>query len=135
MVRFIKLITFYPSPLLNHQILLLVISDSILRPGFSSIIAGIFVLCLLLSAWNLLGMINAPTSNAHVFYLNRRHSPLHIVSERFLSFGLDTSLLREISSLPIRNEKFVNLARHLAPAYVRVGGTSADCLYINQVGL
>ncbi|XP_076678139.1 heparanase [Andrena cerasifolii] len=104
---------------------------SILRPGFSSIIAGVFVLFLLLSAWNLLGMINPP-SDAHVFYLNRRHSPLYIVSERFLSFGLDTSLLRDMSSLPITNEKFVNLARHLAPAYVRVGGTSADCLHFNQ---
>lgn len=133
MARFIKYITFYSSPLLNHQILLLVVSDSILRPGFSSIIAVVFVLFLLLSAWNLLGVINPP-SNAHVFYLNRRHSPLHIVSERFLSFGLDTSLLRDMSSLPIENEKFVNLARHLAPAYVRVGGTSADCLYFNQVG-
>jgi len=42
-----------------------------------------------------------------------------------------------MNELPVRQEKFINLARHLSPAYVRVGGTSADCLTFvqNQVGL
>ena len=46
---------------------------------------------------------------------------------------MDTSLLRQMKNLPINHEKFINLARHLSPAYVRLGGTDSDCLYFNQV--
>ncbi|XP_076240617.1 heparanase [Calliopsis andreniformis] len=103
-------------------------SHSIIRPIFSLLIIGFCVLFLTLSTWNFKNTINL-TSNVHVFYLNRRYSPLCTVSNKFLSFGLDTSLLRDIKNFPIENEKFINLAKQLAPAYVRVGGTSSDCLY------
>lgn len=89
---------------------------------------------LILSAWNFNNTLNR-TITSHVFYLNSRQPLLHTVSDKFLSFGLDTSLLRDMKSLPIKDNKFINLARHLAPAYVRIGGTSADCLYFNQVSL
>lgn len=87
---------------------------------------------LVLSVWNFNNIIDQ-TTNTHILYLNSRYSLLHTVSNKFLSFGLDTSLLRDITTLPIKNEKFINLARNLAPAYVRIGGTSADCLYFKQV--
>ncbi|XP_031842931.1 heparanase [Nomia melanderi] len=102
-----------------------------LCPVFSLLILGFCMIFLILSAWNLNSAINE-TNTIHVYYLNLKRSPLHIVSKRFLSFGLDTSLLRDMKNLPIENEKFINLARHLAPAYVRVGGTSSDCLFFNQ---
>jgi len=38
-----------------------------------------------------------------------------------------------VNELPIGQKKFINLARHLRPAYVRVGGTSADCLIFDQI--
>jgi len=42
-----------------------------------------------------------------------------------------------MNELPVGQQKFINLAHHLSPAYVRVGGTSADCLTFvqDQVGL
>lgn len=92
------------------------------------------MIVLILSAWNLNNMINQEIDN-HVLHLYSRQSLLHTVSDKFLSFGLDTSLLRDMKSLPIKDSKFINLARLLGPAYVRVGGTSADCLYFNQVGI
>ncbi|XP_033322197.2 heparanase [Megalopta genalis] len=98
---------------------------------FSLSILGFCIIFLILSAWNFNNVI-IETNKIHVYYLHSQRSPLYVVSDKFLSFGLDTSLLRHIQNLPIENEKFVNLARHLAPAYVRIGGTSADCLFFNQ---
>ncbi|XP_017762991.1 PREDICTED: heparanase-like [Eufriesea mexicana] len=106
-------------------------TKSTLHPIFSLILLGFCMIILILSVWNFNIIINQ-TVNTHILYLSSRHSPLHTVSNKFLSFGLDTSLLRDMKSLPIKNSKFINLARHLAPAYVRIGGTSADCLYFNQ---
>lgn len=63
----------------------------------------------------------------------KKNESSHNVSDKFLSFGLDSSLLRNFKNLPIENEKFVNLTRHLKPAYIRIGGTAADCLNFNQV--
>lgn len=57
---------------------------------------------------------------------------LHKTSPRFLSFGLDSSLLRQTEKMPINNEGFINLTKHLSPAFVRVGGTAADCLFFKQ---
>ncbi|KAF7993018.1 hypothetical protein HCN44_005799 [Aphidius gifuensis] len=57
---------------------------------------------------------------------------LHKTSTRFLSFSLDSSHLRDPEKLPINNEAFVNLAKHLSPAYLRIGGTSADCIFFKQ---
>ncbi|XP_076631282.1 heparanase isoform X1 [Colletes latitarsis] len=115
----------------QYEVLGEIRTQSILRPIFSFIVAGVCMTFLILSAWNFNNTIYE-TNNIHVFYLNLKRSPLHIVSNKFLSFGLDTSLLRDIENLPIKNEKFINLAQHLAPAYVRIGGTSSDCLYFNK---
>ena len=69
----------------------------------------------------------------NVIILNPEVSTLHYTSKRFLSFAIDASLFRNMNNLPISNKKFINLARHLSPAYVRFGGTSADCIFFNQV--
>lgn len=53
-------------------------------------------------------------------------------SQRFLSFSIDSSLLRDMKNFPVRDERFINLAHHLSPAFFRVGGTSADCLFFNE---
>ncbi|XP_043517824.1 heparanase-like [Frieseomelitta varia] len=102
-----------------------------LHPAFTLIFLGFCMIFLILSAWNFNNTLNR-TITSHVFYLNSRQPLVHTVSDKFLSFGLDTSLLRDMKSLPIKDNKFINLARHLAPAYVRIGGTSADCLHFNQ---
>lgn len=90
------------------------------------------MLLLILSTWNFNSTIDRTVSTRVALYLNSRCSLSNTVSDKFLSFGLDTSLLRDTKSFPILNRKFINLASHLAPAYVRIGGTSADCLYFNQ---
>ncbi|XP_011863950.1 PREDICTED: heparanase-like [Vollenhovia emeryi] len=66
--------------------------------------------------------------NEYNVYFDALQPVLHIVSDQFLSFGLDTSLLRRMNKLPIERGKFIKLASHLSPAYLRIGGTSADCL-------
>lgn len=73
------------------------------------------------------------SDNYLLFSLNKSQPLIRIIPDEFLSFGLDSSLLRDMKSLPISQQKFVNLARHLIPAYVRFGGTAADCLYFKQV--
>ncbi|XP_011155752.1 heparanase isoform X1 [Solenopsis invicta] len=90
---------------------------------------GLCSTLLILSLWN--SNLHSPI-RTYVFHFDRQQPLLHIVSNKFLSFGLDTSLLRAMDELPIGQEKFINLARHLSPAYVRVGGTSADCLIFVQ---
>ncbi|XP_046627422.1 heparanase-like [Neodiprion virginianus] len=67
-----------------------------------------------------------------VINLDTRQSIHRRTSTRYLSYGLDTSLLRDMKTLPINDKRFVMLARHLSPAYVRVGGTSADCLFFDE---
>ncbi|XP_028049551.1 heparanase [Monomorium pharaonis] len=86
---------------------------------------GLCFTIFILSLWN--SNLHAPT-RVYVFHFDRQQPLLHIVSDKFLSFGLDTSLLRKMAELPTGQKKFINLAHHLSPAYVRVGGTSADCL-------
>ncbi|XP_015439396.1 PREDICTED: heparanase-like [Dufourea novaeangliae] len=102
-----------------------------LCPAFGLLVLGFCMIFVILLAWNFNNTINQ-TNNIHVYYLKVQRLPLNVVSKRFLSFGLDTSLLRDMKNLPIENEKFITLARHLAPAYVRIGGTSSDCLFFNQ---
>lgn len=91
---------------------------------------GLCSTLLILSLWNPYTYI--PTIRTYVVHLDKRQPLLLTVSDKFLSFGLDTSLLRNMNELPVEQEKFINLGRHLSPAYVRVGGTSADCLTFDQ---
>ncbi|XP_014216649.1 heparanase-like [Copidosoma floridanum] len=70
--------------------------------------------------------------DVHIVKLEKRQDLLSTVSKKFLSFGLDSSLLRNMKELPIGDQRFINLAHHLSPAYVRIGGTAADCLYFNE---
>lgn len=75
--------------------------------------------------------IHSPTK-ATIFLIDTKLPMLHKTSTRFLSFGLDSSLLRDPKTLPINNEAFMNLAKYLSPAYARIGGTSADCIFFKQ---
>ncbi|KAI4479544.1 hypothetical protein M0804_010941 [Polistes exclamans] len=88
----------------------------------------ISALLFLFPFWNFL---HYDGENISVFSFNTEKI-LFRTSDRFLSFGLDTSLLRNMKELPLMDERFINLARHLKPAFVRVGGTSADCLFFNK---
>ncbi|GAB1860011.1 Heparanase [Camponotus japonicus] len=97
---------------------------------FCCIALGLCSTLLILSLWNPNTYI--PTIRTYVLHLDRQQPLLHTISDKFLSFGLDTSLLRRMNELPVKQEKFINLGRHLSPAYVRVGGTSADCLIFDQ---
>ncbi|XP_018313598.1 heparanase isoform X1 [Mycetomoellerius zeteki] len=90
---------------------------------------GLCSTLLVLSLWS--SNIQVPI-RVYVFHFDRQQPVLHVVSDKFLSFGLDTSLLRRMNELPIGQQKFIDLARHLSPAYVRIGGTSADCLTFVQ---
>ena len=86
---------------------------------------------LLFSIWNLSHSL--PDTERHFVILNPRQSVFRTTSSMFLSFGLDSSLLRQMQKLPISVEKFINLATHLSPAFFRFGGTDANCLFFNKV--
>lgn len=110
------------------------LSDSRVRgPTVRSVLCcaalGLCSTLLILSLWSFNTQVPI---HSYVFRFDRQQPLLHVVSDKFLSFGLDTSLLRRMDELPVEQEKFINLARHLSPAYVRVGGTSADCLTFVQ---
>lgn len=106
------------------------LADSTVRFIFCCTALGLCSTLLILSLWNFNTYI--PTIRTHVLHLDRQQPLLHTISDKFLSFGLDTSLLRKMNKLPVEQEKFINLGRHLSPAYVRVGGTAADCLIFDQ---
>ncbi|XP_033209706.1 heparanase-like isoform X2 [Belonocnema kinseyi] len=83
-----------------------------------------------ISLWNLRQSL--PKMERHIVILNTEQPLLHTTSTMFLSFGLDSSSLRRMKELPISDKKFINLASHLRPAYVRIGGTAADCLFFDE---
>ena len=60
--------------------------------------------------------------------INLEHS-VFTVSEKFLSVAIDASMMRNHwPHINFTSEKFYTLARGLSPAFLRVGGTSADFL-------
>ncbi|XP_051162971.1 heparanase-like [Leptopilina boulardi] len=96
----------------------------------SSLILSVCLVFLIFSLWNFTRSLQK--TERHILFLNTKQSLLQTTSTKFLSFGLDSSLLRNMKKFPLLEKKFINLARHLSPAYVRIGGTSADCLYFNE---
>ncbi|XP_011341385.2 heparanase isoform X2 [Ooceraea biroi] len=105
-------------------------SGSAVRSISCCIALGLSSMLLILSLWSF--SIQTPTIRIHVLHFDKWQPLLRTISDKFLSFGLDTGLLRKMNELPVGQEKFINLARHLSPAYVRVGGTAADCLTFDQ---
>lgn len=93
------------------------------------IVLGFCLALIVFSFWN---FNHYETDNVSIFYLHTNEIFTR-TSKKFLSFGLDSSLLRNMEELPIADERFINLARYLNPAFIRIGGTSADCLFFNQV--
>ena len=91
------------------------------------------VLGLGLLVWSLWSVRHYSPSESYVVAINTTEGVLHTTNPKFLSFGLDSSLLRDRKKFPIDDERFATLARWLSPAWVRVGGTSADCLFFNKV--
>lgn len=54
------------------------------------------------------------------------------LDKRFLSFSIDTlEMMRKFRCVPLRMEKFNNLAKALKPAYLRIGGTPQDYLTLS----
>ncbi|XP_014237707.1 heparanase-like [Trichogramma pretiosum] len=81
-----------------------------------------------LLTWNICSCLETYTLE-----FNNSMKIVNTLPDEFVSFGLDTSLLRNMSFLPIDQSKFILLLKHLSPAYLRVGGTASDCLYFNKV--
>ena len=55
------------------------------------------------------------------------------LSQKFLSIGMDASLLENLSSIPLRYLKFIQMVKHLSPAFLRIGGTASDILFFKKV--
>ncbi|XP_034949969.1 heparanase-like [Chelonus insularis] len=96
---------------------------------FGFFIVGTFLLLLLICLWNI---DRHNSSKTYIIVIDKTSELLYHTSDKFLSFGLDSSLLRDWKTFPVKNDMFANLARHLSPAFVRIGGTSADCLFFNK---
>ncbi|XP_026464361.1 heparanase-like [Ctenocephalides felis] len=59
-----------------------------------------------------------------LFTLDRNNQPSHLISKKFASFGLDTSLLgKDFGNLNLSDDSTINFIRHLAPGHLRFGGT------------
>ena len=102
-----------------------------MRSIMGTLIVSLCFAFLFLFLWNLSHSL--PPKERHFVILNPRQPLLRTTSTLFLSFGLDSSLLRRMKELPISDEPFINLATHLSPAFFRIGGTAADCLFFNEV--
>lgn len=68
--------------------------------------------------------------------LNLNHS-VFTVSEKFLSVAIDSGIMKHHwSKVNFTSERFFTLARGLAPAFLRIGGTAEDFLiYEDSQGL
>ncbi|KAK2575304.1 hypothetical protein KPH14_008153 [Odynerus spinipes] len=99
------------------------------RTALGTLTFGFCAALIIFAFWN---FDQYDTSNVFVFYVDTKQTFLRTTSKKFVSFGLDTSLLRNMKELPIMDERFINLVRHLKPAFVRVGGTAADCLFFEK---
>ncbi|XP_011298477.1 heparanase [Fopius arisanus] len=104
-------------------------NGNVCRSICTSVIVGFFMALFVIAVWN---VSFHRSGKSYVVLLDASREVIHKTSPRFLSFGLDSSLLRDMKKLPINDERLVNLARHLSPAFVRIGGTSADCLIFNE---
>ncbi|CAB3990775.1 heparanase isoform X1 [Paramuricea clavata] len=85
---------------------------------------------LLASASYLFAPIDAFNDNYEV-YINTKQC-VHKTDQKFLSIALDSSLIRyRWDHFNFSSEKLQNLAKGLAPAYLRIGGTDEDFLWFN----
>ncbi|XP_066581428.1 heparanase-like [Prorops nasuta] len=87
---------------------------------------------LLWAGWSLYKNIAYTQCSIQSFHLDTYQSILHRTNMKFLSVGLDLSLARNMKDVPIKNDLFIKLSKYLSPAFVRIGGTSADCLTFNE---
>ena len=74
-----------------------------------------------------------PTSATTVYNISiDSSSSIAEVNERFLSIGLDSSLVRaKWLTFNMSSEKLQNMAKALAPSYLRLGGTDEEFLIFN----
>lgn len=80
----------------------------------------------------LLIAISVPLNNASFtskVFLTLQPDIQHIVDTRFLSFALDSNVIKKHwINFDFRSPRLHTLASALGPAYLRVGGSNADCL-------
>lgn len=90
------------------------------------------------------------STSSNVLYFDKYNPIISKINEKFLSIGLDTSVIqngfkkfnmswvnmllsnfwefKKFITLTFRNPKLVKMISHLSPAYLRVGGNMADRL-------
>ncbi|KAJ8894834.1 hypothetical protein PR048_000141 [Dryococelus australis] len=74
-----------------------------------------------------------PRADAFITLDSSALKVVHEVNERLLSFTLDSSYIMERwVDKHMRDEKFLKMASHLAPAYLRVGGTESDAMLFKE---
>ncbi|XP_022903193.2 heparanase-like [Onthophagus taurus] len=65
----------------------------------------------------------------HVLYLQSNEPATYITNSKFLSIGLDSSLIADgFKNFDMQNIRLKNMIGNLGPGYLRVGGTLADRL-------
>ncbi|CAB4037469.1 heparanase-like isoform X2 [Paramuricea clavata] len=91
--------------------------------------AFVFHVLLALASY-LFASIDAFNDNYEV-HINMKQC-IHKTNQKFLSIALDSSLIRfHWNHFNFSSEKLQNLAKGLAPAYLRIGGTDEDFLLFN----
>ncbi|XP_077286376.1 heparanase [Arctopsyche grandis] len=65
----------------------------------------------------------------NILYIDVQTAPIHVTSDRYLSFGVDTiQIATSVDNVPFDSRRFQNLTSLLGPAYIRLGGTLSDRL-------
>ncbi|XP_018563738.1 heparanase-like isoform X2 [Anoplophora glabripennis] len=89
---------------------------------------AIFIVILLLIATFVL----KSTGNVQIIYIERNKPYLSKTNSKFLSIGLDTSVIAEdFYNFNTTDVKLQKMVKYLQPAYLRIGGNLADKLVFN----
>ncbi|KAK7792194.1 hypothetical protein R5R35_005148 [Gryllus longicercus] len=100
-------------------------------PYFVSKFVGLFVVCYITLYLRGLkeNITESPTINID------RLTAVKDVSDKFLSVALDTELIRNGQIYCIKSSSFLHKTSLLTPAFLRIGGNSADRLLFDEHGL
>ncbi|CAH1783335.1 unnamed protein product [Owenia fusiformis] len=69
--------------------------------------------------------------STELIYIDDEHY-MYDVGDRLLSIGLESQYVADPTRFDFRSTKLLQLAKGLAPAYLRIGGTSCDFLLFNE---
>ncbi|KAF7287929.1 hypothetical protein GWI33_000271 [Rhynchophorus ferrugineus] len=114
--------------------IVIVIGKKIKHSAFLSFLCFLTVLCciFLIVIPVVLKLKNA-NRLTYTISIDTQGEPVHILNEKFLSLGLDSSVITSgFSDFNMSDPVLIKMIQHLSPAYLRIGGNQADQIVFSE---